>query len=824
MSNAHGPPRWAIPGAYALSIALLASAAVLVVTMPGGAISAFSAPWWVALLIALGYGIAERCLFDVEVRRETIAFSMSEVPAVFALAFLGPVTAIAVRVVGSMISILTVKRPPLFKSVFNVGLFSFEVAFAFSIVRRIAPPGSDPGDFLVAAGIGTTAATVAGVVMVCTVISFFEGGFVGRVSSEVLSTVIVAATGALVGTVAVAPALFSLRYAWIPALPIIGVWFVLRRHGTLAAEHSSLRDLHAFTGIIDRSLDLDEMAPLALDEISRLVRADRVTLRLRDTDETGGAHSAVWSFGDPLSFAEPHDAPAVVVGVGEPGETIDACTAFTVPIVEGGEQLGALAIAGPTGRNTVFGAAQIECATDLATQLASAIRNGMLHRSVEYAALHDALTGEANRTAFEDELREQLGTPRAGAFAVLVLDLNQFKEVNDTLGHHVGDQVLVEFAIRLAEIVEPEDLLCRLGGDEFAVLVKRRDKAEVRALAERILAMSYQPLSLDACDAVVTSSIGIAFIGEHDVNLASIMRRADIAMYAAKNQRSGIEVYREEIDRRTPARLSLLGDLRTAIEHDELEVHYQPKVDLHTSTVVGAEALVRWPHPDRGWVRPDDFIGVAEESGLIRLVTDVVLTKAIRQAAAWCAADYDFEVSVNLSALDLHGEQLATRVEELLAEHRLDPRHLVLEITESALMEDTARTMATIDQLDRMGVRLALDDFGTGYSSLAYLRRLPVAELKIDRSFVSDLLLNGNDDVIVRSTVDLGHNLGLLVVAEGIENAQVGDHLTTLGCDIGQGYGIARPLAPDLFERWLETSPYDVRRVRPIRLVAEQTG
>jgi len=350
------------------------------------------------------------------------------------------------------------------------------------------------------------------------------------------------------------------------------------------------------------------------------------------------------------------------------------------------------------------------------------------------------------------------------------------------------------------------------GGDEFALYVERDDLHEVRQLADCILADSYQALTVDGYDIVITSSIGIALASDHDVDANSLLRRADIAMYTAKARRAGCEVYREDIDRRTPERLSLLGDLRRALDEEALVVHYQPKVDLETSKVVGAEALVRWNHPQRGLISPDDFIPLAEESGLIRLLTDQVLTTTLGTLRQWNAHGLDLNVSVNLSTLDLLDELVADRVADRLDQAGISPHQLTLEITESSLMVETPRVMASIRQLDLLGVGLALDDFGTGFSSLSYLRRLPVSELKIDRSFVANLLLDAMDEVIVKSTIDLGHNLNLQVVAEGIENGPIFERLHELGCDLGQGFGISRALPADKFAKWLTNSEY-----RPVR-------
>ncbi|MFK7919896.1 MAG: putative bifunctional diguanylate cyclase/phosphodiesterase [Ilumatobacter sp.] len=767
--------------------------------------SRFESSWWVIVVIGIGYGLTEHFGFEVEFRREQMSFTMSEVPTVFALAFLGPVPAIILRTVASLTAIRMTKRPPLIKVAFNASLFAFETAFAYASVHLLLGDAVSPGRFLAASTLALTLATVIGVMSVWVVISFMEGNLVERIRSEISSSVFIATVGALVGVVAVAPALIGPQYGILALVPVASAWYVLRNHGELHRVHRKLTDVHAFTGVLGESMDLAQVAPRALKEMGRLMRAERVTLRV--DDDLASAESRLWTIGQEISPSEVKTL--VAARLFAPDQRVGS---FGIPLVLDGETLGVLLFADQY-EGDPFSSAEVGLATDLADQLAVSIRNGLLHASLEHAALRDPLTGDANRTAFEQRLLSLVGRRRRGVLAVMMLDLNRFKEVNDTLGHHVGDQVLLEFSRRMREVLRSDDTVARFGGDEFALLLRRDNFDEVRAVAEEVLSRSHQPLQLDGCAAVVTASIGISVIADSESDATGVLRRADIAMYAAKNQRVGIEVYREEIDRRTPARLSLLGDLRTAIENNDIDVHFQPKIDLATSTVIGAEALVRWTHPDRGPIPPDDFIGVAEESGLIRHITDLVLGKAIRRAKEWRNHGYDLTVAVNLSALDLHDDQLAKRIADQLTANGLAPELLTLEITESSLMVDSVRTMGTIESLDLLGVRLSLDDFGTGYSSLSYLRKLPVYELKIDRSFVSELLANTNDDVIVRSTVDLGHNLGLRVVAEGIENAQVQEALAQLGCDIGQGYGIARPLAPDKFSQWLETTHHPVARL-----------
>lgn len=802
---------------YALSALLCAGSIGLALRNGSPLSSRFDSYWWLVFVIGVGYALSERFSFVVEFRREEMSFSMSEVPTIFALAFLGPGPAILVRTAAFLlIVVLRSGNTAKMKLAFNTSLFAFETAACFTALQLILRNGANPGTFLVAAAIMMTLTTIVGVMLVWIVISFMEGNLVERIQTEFSSSAMNAAIGSLVGVVAVSPALIGLQYGALALIPVASAWYVLRNHGELHHVHRKLTDVHAFTGVLGESIDLNEVTPSALQEICRLTRAGRVTLRL--DAKLADAESRTWNVGEPIDSA---DIEVLTAGVALVAESTYA--SFGVPVLLEGEVLGELLLADHYSGGD-FNTMEIELAADLADQFAVSIRNGLLHASLEHAALRDPLTGDANRTAFEQRLIAMLGRRRRGVLAVMMLDLNRFKEVNDTLGHHVGDQVLLEFSHRMRQVLTDDDTVARFGGDEFALLLRRDNFDDVRAVAEAVLSRSHQPMQLDGCAAVVTASIGISVIAENETDATGVLRRADIAMYAAKNEKVGIEVYREEIDRRTPARLSLLGDLRTAIENNDIDVHFQPKIDLATSTVIGAEALVRWTHAERGFVPPDEFIGVAEESGLIRHITDLVLGKAIRRAKAWRDQGYDLGVAVNLSALDLHDDQLASRIATQLTTNGLDPHLLTLEITESSLMVDSARTMATIESLDLLGVRLSLDDFGTGYSSLAYLRNLPVYELKIDRGFVSELLVNANDDVIVRSTVDLGHNLGLRVVAEGIENAQVQEALAALGCDVGQGFGIARPLAPENFEQWLQTTQHPVARVAPLELPVPVAG
>jgi diguanylate cyclase (GGDEF)-like protein len=503
---------------------------------------------------------------------------------------------------------------------------------------------------------------------------------------------------------------------------------------------------------------------------------------------------------------------------------------FAVPVLSDQGIVGVLVVSGREGANESFTDADLRRLRTLADQLAAAVGRGLMHRHLEFEARHDLLTGLANRAAFErnlDAIRERALEQGSIAF-VAMFDLDRFKEVNDTLGHHAGDQLLIEIARRLAEMPQPGDLFARFAGDEFALSGIRGSLPEIDSLVRACIAAVAKPFSIDGLELVINASAGIGtenpgaettFVQRRATDAANttLLRRADIAMYHAKQNHLGHEFYRDDIDRRTPARLSMLSDLRSAIDRSGIEFHFQPKLDLVTNVVSGAEVLARWNHPTRGWVPPLEFIKVAEESGLIRSLTDLVLEASIGAIASLDQRGHHLGIAVNLSAQDLLDELLCDRIERRLDQFDVDATRLTLEITEGTLLYDGPRTRSTIERLHDIGVHLSIDDFGIGYSSLSYLRQLPVSELKIDRSFVTNLVVDAQDETIVRSTIDLGHNLGLQVVAEGVETNEVADRLRVLGCDIAQGFGICRPLAFEQLTTWLVNTSFATRQADPAR-------
>ena len=485
--------------------------------------------------------------------------------------------------------------------------------------------------------------------------------------------------------------------------------------------------------------------------------------------------------------------------------------ALTVPLEDrAGRYIGLVSVDEPRDRGYPD-LARIQALELFADHCAIAVEQAALYRDMEALATTDALTGLPNRALLHDRLRASLaaarheGTP-AAPLALLLLDLDRFKWINDTRGHHTGDATLARVADLLRGVVRQTDTVARLGGDEFAILLPGAEAAGATAVARAIRAALDAPLIIEGQALTVGVSVGIALSPTHGAAVEILFRHADVAMYAAKRDGRGHAVYDPAHDGQDAARLALVADLRRAIAAGALAVHYQPKAAIASGRGCGVEALARWPHPDHGLIPPDRFIPLAEQTGLIVPLTAWVLGETLRQCRAWADGGLTVEVAVNLSLCNLRDPALYPTVADLLRRHGVAPARLRLELTESVIMADVEGTQATLARLAALGVRLSIDDFGTGYSSLASLSRLPVDELKIDRSFARRLATEATDQTIVASTIGLGHSLGLSVVAEGIEDAQTWALLHALGCDVGQGYYVARPLPADAAEAWLRRS------------------
>jgi diguanylate cyclase len=421
-----------------------------------------------------------------------------------------------------------------------------------------------------------------------------------------------------------------------------------------------------------------------------------------------------------------------------------------------------------------------------------------------HLAMHDSLTGLPNRALFQERTERALRLARRSGeqVAVMLVDLNRFKDVNDTLGHHYGDILLTQVAERFSATIRTGDSVARLGGDEFAVLLCATSRERATSAAAELTNALRDPFNVKDITLDVDASIGIA-LAAPNAEVETVLRHADVAMYEAKSQHAPFAAYELTRDDNTVARLAMLGDLRRAITRHELVLHYQPKVSVTTGALHSVEALVRWIHPSRGLLAPGAFIPIAESTAVIHPLTKEILRQALTQARSWQDQGWTIPVAVNISARSLHDLEFPAQVQQQLDTIGVPAELLTLELTESAIMTDAGRALTVLEALDAMGVSLSIDDFGTGYSSMAYLRKLPVRELKIDRSFVHGLSSEHSDLVLVQSAVDLGHNLGLHVVAEGVEDAATQDALLAMGCDLMQGYHIGRPVPATELDQWL---------------------
>lgn len=445
-----------------------------------------------------------------------------------------------------------------------------------------------------------------------------------------------------------------------------------------------------------------------------------------------------------------------------------------------------------------------------------AIRNATRQaNSLQRQAMFDDLTKLPNRVLFQDRLQQAITVSRREnqPFSLLALDLNRFKEVNDTLGHPYGDLLLQQVANRLAAVKRESDTIARMGGDEFSFLLPATGTLGAEVFAKKIMEALEDSFDLKGKNTEIGVSIGIAVFPAQGADYETLVRHADDAMYVAKRTRSGYELFDSIKSPEHELDVTLKTELRRAIEQDQLVLYFQPKISHTTSKISGLEALVRWEHPLHGLIPPDRFIPLAEQTGLIRPLTAWVLEHAVRQCAQLHHLGMPLTMAVNLSTINLKDPELPAKIHGVLEKHKLEARWLELEITESAVMDDTMRTVQVLAELDTLGARISIDDYGTGYSSLSYFRKLPLDDLKIDKSFVMGMGRNHEDATIVRSTIQMGHELGLRVVAEGVEDIQTWEKLTELGCDSAQGYYMARPLPPSELLKWLCESPWAYQSV-----------
>jgi diguanylate cyclase (GGDEF)-like protein len=635
------------------------------------------------------------------------------------------------------------------------------------------------------------------------------------------------------------------------------VYLGYRRYIRQSQVHAQVEGLYAFTSALDGSLDTSQLMRVILGQVRDELRAGSVALflppsgtepgvRVRisgqgqlDQSPVGGQSASEWWA--PAEAGQPVLLPAGYRRT-EQGRGDEPVDGIAVPVPVGYGVTAVLLVTDSLPDIRTFAEEHLRLLQAMANHASVSLANARLVNRLreeaaekEHLALHDPLTGLPNRRHFHRLLDARLpdgslgsAAGHAGHMAVMMMDLDRFKEINDALGHDIGDALLREVGERLRRLLAGRGAVARLGGDEFAILVAVASPQDAAAVGHELIRDLEQPIPVGHLMLHPRASIGIALTPDDGRDTSTLLRRADVAMYAAKQTRAGVRIYRATDDQNTPQRLALIGDLREVIERRGIFVVFQPQVDPTTGATIGAEALARWQHPAQGFVAPDVFIPLAEHSGLIRPLTLHVLDTALGNCAAWRRAGHDLQVAVNLSPNTLLDDTLPDLILRLLAEHRLPGSALTLEITESTLMADPEGSLATLNRVHALGIKISIDDFGTGYSSLGRLRELPIHEVKIDKSFVQNAAHDRRDRALVRSTVELGHALDLHVVAEGVEDEDTYAFLALEGCDIVQGYHISKPLPADQFTSWLHSTttkrtataavieiPPDSRRSRP---------
>ncbi len=786
------------------------------------------------VLITIAFAVGEAVVVHVELGKNAHTVSLAELTLTISMFFLPPLQLPLARVLGGAVVLIAVRRQRPLKLAFNVALWTVDVAVASLVFRSLggALHGSPQSMLLPAVAAALTAALLDSLA-VNAVIATISRELDLRQALRFLRACLLSALGcALAGLVCVGALAYS---GWLlgPILAVVAMYlYSFRTLAALRARHADVKVLYEFAAEVT-SAGTDEVTLTILNRVTQLLRASSAALYLpdpqagvlrvsrvvddalvqttQDLAQTSSALLQVLEREKPLVLRSGARHPAGRAVLTD----LDARDAVLTPVL--GEQglRGLLVVTDRLGEVNTFSEEDGLLLRTLASHVAAALANARLVEQLHHDSLHDSLTGLANRSLFQTQLGRALQNP--ADVSVLLMDLDRFKEVNDTLGHHHGDLMLQETARRLSGELREGDLLARLGGDEFAVLLTGVSATQAVATAERLLRSLGASLQLQGVETEVGASIGVVHLPQAQcgsVTAPVLLQRADVAMYAAKAQYTGVHLYHDELDGYSPRRLALAGGLRAAIEQGELSLRYQPQIRLSDGALAGVEALVRWEHPTYGEVPPDDFISIAEQTGLIRELTRHVLDLALASCAQWALQGSDLAVSVNLSARNLLEPDLVPAVLGLLAKHGVPGRRLTLEITESHLMADPDRTVTTLQKLADAGVRLSIDDFGTGYSSLSYLKRLPVSEVKIDKTFVTHLARDDEDAAIVEAIIQLAHTLHLDVVAEGVEDEASAQRLRALGSDAMQGFHLAAPLRLEALTSWTAGRPIATRAPR----------
>ena len=790
------------------STVLLALVVVAVAAWKASAQPSLEPSQLVLLLVAVP--MSERALLHLRFGGHHYSFTWGEACLLIGFSLVSPEWFIVLSAPLVMAVHLAARRP-LQKAAFNAASFTL-AAGAAGLVVSVASDAP-----YTVSSVRDTLGLLAAVTVFSLTSALLTGMVVaaatGRRFTGVVSDSFAMAAVVWAGNVTCAGALLGLAersQAALWALPpvMVAVWAGYRAYLSASQERDAWQQLEASARELNK-LEEAEFARAVLTRARQMFRTDDVALALPARRGRIDRTYSLDNRGELLCRAE-------VAASAPPAPELDLSrrapltTCVVAPLTGPRGRLGGLQLS--FDAPVRLSSRERQVLSTYAHAVSTTLLNSILYDDVRaeaarhaHEASHDPLTGLANRVLLRTHTNAALETGK-GTTALLLLDLDHFKEINDTLGHAAGDLLLQEVARRLHRSVRGgDDMVARLGGDEFAILLTDlSDPAAAEPIAAQVLALLGQPVEYEGLHLSVEGSIGIACFPDDAGNAEELFRRCDVAMYQAKTERGTWLRYDPLRDDTSVTRLALVGELRAALD-DQLVVHFQPQVDLATGTIVGAEALVRWDHPVRGLLQPAEFIGVAEQSGLVRPFTLRVLELAVAECVSWQTGSQPVSVAVNLGARSLMDRQLPDDVAAVLARHGLPPQRLVLEITENTATSELVVVEEVLGRLRRLGVEISVDDFGTGYSSLAFLQRTSVHELKVDRSFVAGMLENDNDLALVRATVHLAHSLGARAVAEGVESQALLVALTNMGCDAAQGYHLGRPMPADQLRALLQS-------------------
>lgn len=775
------------------------------------------------LLFAALFAVAGVAKIKLEFRKQTWALSLADIPLVIGLFLLQPAAVLVARLIGWILHLAWWKTSPV-KAAFNLVLASLEVGVVANVFWAIGGAAAgEPRNWL-AAIVAVLVMNAVGACAVYTVISLSQGRPDRSKTLLMLTQIIVLAPGMTsVGIISV--------YLYRSKPEALALWAVLLVIGLLAyrayawtlRQHKVLDSVYQFSRLVEERKSTDALIRPALDRVRALLNARFAVLGLWLDEDAGemtfGLVSADDSVGadertgpDMIERRALHGGGAVLVakrnGTEKERAALEARGVdeiIVAPLRAGAKVIGCLEVVDRQAKNQAFVPADVQLVETLASHFGAAVENQRLMRQLRHDAYHDRLTGLPNRTRFMTAIGEAMAgaSESSEVVGIVLFGLNTLKEVNDSLGHDAGDELVLAVGRRVRAQAPPDSCAARVGGDVFAIVLRDDRPDAITERARALQARICQPCEISGVTIEIGVSAGIAVWPTHADNAATLLRRADVAVDAARNSGQPVASYLTSMDQSSLYRLQLVTDLRPALAAGQMTVRYQPKLSLATREVIGVEALVRWEHPEYGEIRPDEFIPLAEQTGLIGALTTHVLGAALRQCRAWLDRDLRIGVAVNLSVRSLLDRDFTDHVVALLAAAEVPAELLTFEITENNVMADPERALPVLHHLHELGIGLSVDDFGTGYSSLAYLRRLPVDEVKIDKSFVLGMGTDLGDLAIVRAIIELCHSLGLRVVAEGVEEELGRDLLEGMECDQIQGYLVSRPVRLERLEAWL---------------------